>query len=101
MSKLTKTSKLVKAILTQYEECRNSDDVLYLAVLKILKVNTQMSVDLFFKSREKLKVPPFESVRRARQKLQAHYPELRASVDVREYRARNEEAYEKFARGAV
>ena len=48
--------------------------------------------------RQELDIPPFESVRRTRQKLQEKYPEFSASVAVSEARAKNETTYRDFAR---
>lgn len=43
--------------------------------------------------------PPFESVRRTRQKVQEKYPDLAASEEVEAGRELNETAYREFARG--
>lgn len=100
MSKLNTTKALVKSILTSKEDTRNSDMLLYLEVAKQINPqvlnNTFGSVLLWL---DKYSLPPFESVRRARQKLQAKYPELAACETVQEYRAENEAEYRDFARG--
>lgn len=44
-------------------------------------------------------VPPFETVRRARQHAQAKNPELAANDTVQQYRRENEAAYYAFALG--
>lgn len=101
--KLYQTNKLVKTILEEDERSRNSDSHLYLQVLfevgmiKGIDVNT-MSVPDFLKKRDELGFPCFETVRRARQKLQATFPELAANSDVEAQRILNERVYRDYAR---
>lgn len=106
MSDLKKLTKLVKAILEQDERARNSDSYLYLRVIRIfadkkgVDIN-KMSIPLFLLNMNELGFPPFESVRRTRQKAQAECPELASSKVVAERRAEAEKDYRKFARAAV
>jgi len=100
------TKALVKTILEQDEEARSSDNYLYLRVLKTTTSRNGGSIDLdkipitlFLMNMDKLGAPPFESVRRARQKVQAECPWLAASDEVEIFRAENEEVYRNFARG--
>jgi hypothetical protein len=60
-----------------------------------------MTVDEFFSFRKDFGFPCFETVRRARQKLQATYPELKACEEVEAVRSENEEAVRDYARGVV
>ena len=103
---LKNTTALVKSILETDVDSRNSDNRLYLKVLlavsksKGININ-HISVVLYLSSLAGTVFPPFESVRRARQKLQRRYPELAASKEVREFRAENEEVYEEYATSVV
>lgn len=106
MLDLKNTTALVKSILETDVDSRNSDSHLYLKVLQT--VGKEKGVDInyvsvvwFLSSLAGTTFPPFESVRRARQKLQRRYPELGACKEVREYRAENEVAYEEYATSAV
>lgn len=109
MSKTTElrnTTALVKAILEQDQKARNSDSFLYFQVLKKLGKERDfdldyVSVTTFLLNMAEWGFPPFESVRRARQKLQAEFPELSANEKVAAHRAENEEAFREFAREGV
>ena len=57
-----------------------------------------VSVTAFLLNMAEWGFPPFESVRRARQKIQAEFPELSANKKVAAHRAENEEAFRQFAR---
>lgn len=99
---LKHTSKIVKAILQEDKKARNSDSFLYLRVLKYFAAQTgkpvhEMSVQSFLFYMGEMGVPPFETVRRARQKLQRQHPELAANDTVTQMRQENEAAYYAFA----
>lgn len=101
--KLQNTKALVKSILEQDQKARNSDSYLYLRILKHIANETgadfeKIPVTEFLQRMDFLGVPPFESVRRSRQKVQAECPELAANDVVQVYRAENEEVYRDFAR---
>ena len=97
---------LVKEILEKDEQARNSDSLLYLRVLRKVEqeqretLNGITVVDFLLNYQGKI-YPPFESVRRARQKLQRAYPELDACEEVQEYRAENEAAMYEYARSEI
>lgn len=106
MNELKTTAKLVKAILEDDKQCRNSDSFLYLKVIE--HIAEQKGVDLFGISvpvflctMRSYGFPPFESVRRSRQKVQAEFPELAASERVSGLRMINETEYRQFARTGV
>lgn len=104
MNDLKHTSQIVKAILEQDKRTRNSDSFLYLKVLKHFAQKTgqpvhEMSVQSFLLNMADLNIPPFESVRRARQKAQAKHPELAACDNVQQMRRENEAAFYAFAVG--
>ena len=104
MLDLKNTTALVKSILEQDKQCRNSDSFLYLKVLT--EVGKQkgfdiekMTIPYFLLNLHGAGLPPFESVRRARQKIQAAYPELAACERVEGFRAENEREFRAYARG--
>ena len=97
------TSDLVHEILKTEPECRNSDNILYLRVLQTIgkqngiDVNT-MSVPTLFLNMHSMKLPAFETVRRTRQKIQHHFPELSAHKPVSDFRAQKEKIFREYAR---
>ena len=104
MLDLKNTTALVKSILEQDKQCRNSDGILYLKVLSVIGSKKgidlgSMSVPYFLLNLHGTAFPPFESVRRARQKVQARYPELAASEAVEGFRAENELVFKAYAVG--
>lgn len=106
MTDLKTTTALVKALLEQYKQCRNSDSFLYLKVLEVIGMRKgidihSMSIPNFLLNMSGTAFPPFESVRRARQKIQEHHPELGACKAVADARAVNEDGYREYARGRV
>lgn len=99
MKQLNSVKALVKTILEEDEQTRNSDSFLYLRLLeRIDKAILTVPVHDFLLGMGLWGIPPFESVRRARQKVQAECPWLAACDKVKEYRAENEEEYIDFAR---
>lgn len=106
MIDLKTTTALVKALLEQDKQCRNSDSLLYYRVLAIIGRRKgvdieEMSLPYFLLNMSGTEFPPFESVRRARQKIQEHHPELGACKEVADARAMNEVGYREYARGVV
>lgn len=100
---LKDTTKMVRLVLDQDERARNSDSYLYCRVIGIwgkdkgINVD-QMSIVGFLQSANEMKAPKFESVRRARQKLQAKHPELAANRNVISGRTEAEIIYRDYAR---
>lgn len=97
---------LVACILEDDPNTRDDDNILYLLVLS--HYANQRGIDLngltvphFLLTLKGSALPGFESVRRARQKVQAERPELGASEAVRGAREEKEEEYLGFARGEV
>ena len=106
MIDLKNTTALVKSILEQDKQCRNSDSFLYLKVLSVIGKQKgidleKMSVPYFLLNLHGAGFPGFETVRRTRQKLQQHHPELAACERVEDFRTENEAEYRAFARGEV
>lgn len=108
MNELKTTTKLVKAILEEDKQTRNSDSYLYLKVLDHIAHRdgiflAGMPVPYFLENMQRLGFPPFESVRRSRQKIQAAFPELAACEKVEAMRAEQKAEYFAYAtdRGAM
>ena len=96
---LNSTKALVKSILEQDEQARNSDSFLYFRVLeRIDKAILTVPVHEFLLGMGLNGIPPFESVRRTRQKIQEKCPWLAACDTVKEFRAQNEEVCRDFSR---
>ena len=101
--KLIKISKLVHEILIDDERARNSDSYLYSKVLykigqlKNIDVNA-LSITYFMEHRNKLGFPSYETVSRARRKVQEKHPELAGTDDVETQRIINERVYRDYAR---
>lgn len=106
MEKFKSITQLVKRILEMDEKARNSDDYLYCMVAVCYGLNsgidmTKVSLIRFFTMRNEWDVPGFETVRRSRQKIQQHYPELRTKEEVDNNRQLRELQFEEYARGSV
>lgn len=106
MNELKTTAALVKHILETNPQARNSDSFLYLKVIQyeahLKGVNLWgMTVTHFLLNINNIGFTGFETVRRARQKIQAQYPELAANKSVSAARMENEKDFRAFARGDV
>ena len=99
MNELIQTSKLVKEILTESEAARNSDTALYIKVCERLNPSVLWKPFLdVMVARKEFNLPPFETVRRTRQKVQEKFPELAATSKVYEMRSENEKQFRQYAR---
>lgn len=106
VNKLQNTGKLVKKILEADEQARNSDSFLYFRVLGVLGAEKGLDLNLvpvtvFLLKMKEWGFPPFESVRRARQRVQAEFPELASCRKIEALRMENEKKYRAFAVGGV
>lgn len=90
------TRKIVKNILTDYPQTRNSDNALYIKVVEALnpQVNNRPFASVFLNLSE-LGLPCFETVSRTRRKLQEEFPELQACDAVQDFRTEREEEFRK------
>ncbi len=88
---ISRTHKLVKEILETDPKTRNSDDLLYLDIIE-RSCPLKTTIGSLFRNREYLGIPPYETVRRTRQKIQAEHPELRGD-EKRRQRAKDFRAY--------
>lgn len=106
MKDLKTITKLVKAILEQDDIARNSDSWLYLKVIEYVAAEKdidlyKITVPWFLANMSMFGFPPFESVRRARQKIQATFPDLASDKRVAAMRAENEVDYRAYAVGVL
>jgi hypothetical protein len=100
--KLNKIKSRVLRILQEKPQARNSDNLLYLYVIREIaeeqQINLNLSIEDFLITMPVSVFPPFESVRRARQKAQAENKELSADNAVEVFREEFREEFRKFAR---
>ena len=96
--RLYEVKALVKEVLEENVKARNSDNILYAHICYMLNPSvTKKPFGEVVVSLDAYGLPPFESVRRTRQKLQAERPDLRPCDEVELFRAENETAYKEFA----
>ena len=106
MNDLKNTTALVRSILEQDKQCRSSDSLLYLKVLTEIGKKRgvdieKMSIPYFLLNLHGAGFPGFETVRRPRQKLQQHHPELAACERVEGFREEREKEFRAYAVGDV
>lgn len=96
--RLFEIKSLVKEILEENEDARNSDNTLYAEICYRHNPSAmRLPFEEVIRYLDGYGLPPFESVRRARQKLQAERPDLRPNDEVALFRAENETAYKEFS----
>jgi len=99
MKELLNIEHSVRNILTLHPYTRNSDDALYLEIcLQANAIACNMSFKDVMAHRKDFGLPKFESVRRARQKMQSQYEELRAVTEVENGRMEEYEVYKEYAK---
>lgn len=98
MKELKRIEDKVKLILEESEICRNSDNHLFLEYIQreCPELLEYPAVDFQLHYRD-FGIPTFDSISRARRKLQAEYEELRGCEDVRRWRAENETQFRRYA----
>ena len=102
MNDLKKIKAMVYEILKDHEEARSCDEILYYLVCKkVLWIqgkpisNMLLSAALLY--RNELNLPKFESVRRARQKIQREHQWLKPKEKIAKQREAKEVEYKEFA----
>lgn len=98
-SELISISKSVKLALEVAPETRSNDDLLYLYVCNM--INPSVMIQPFhavLAQRKSLNLPTFETVRRARQKIQAKFPDLSGNEECIKARKELEAEFREFAR---
>lgn len=105
---LNNKTELVKAILEQIPNTRDDDYLLWLYVLEIEAAQdhrasfaSSLSLASFLEQAKCCKYTHFETVSRIRRKLQAKYPELKATKNTQAARAELEQEYREYARSDV
>lgn len=100
-------AQVVKTIMQEDKQTRNSDSFLYLRVLEVYaKANEcpislySMSVVHFLMHMKEYGFPPFESVRRNRQLIAAKHPELAGTEEIEAWRTVKEEEMLDYVREA-
>lgn len=102
MNKLESIAALVKTILENHPETRNSDDLLYLKVCQHFNPSIGMfPFGTVFANLKTYDLPNIKSVERARRKIQAKHPELASDKKVKAARTEEEIKYKAFAREGV
>jgi len=102
MDNLNHITGIVKHLLEEEPQTRNSDWELYYHVCKMLNphaLNAKFGTVL--RSRKEYGLPSIETVGRARRKVVEHHPELAAEEEVQGGRWSNEKRYREYARGCV
>lgn len=97
--KIESVEKLVHQALLKNKSARNDDHLLYIEVIYLIDpalVNVNFMMN--FKNARNLGLPPFESVSRARRKLQEKYSELRAINEVENARKNKQIEFEEYAK---
>lgn len=106
MKSIRGTANLVWEVLLRSHAARNSDNVLYSLVCAEKLKEKGLTIDEIslkdgLLAQKEYNLPNFETVRRARQKLQAQFPELTGSKNVKEAREKREKAFREFAREGI
>ena len=103
LKELNRVSKIVKKVLIDDTRARNSDARLYRKVIYQIGMNKgidvgAMSVTYYLEHMKQLGFPAFETISRARRKIQAKHPELAGDDDVVAHREINEQVYREYAK---
>lgn len=106
VKELKSVARLVKQILREDEQARNSDGYLYWKVLDTIGKSrgvdvNNISVANFLLHQHANGFPGFETVRRTRQKVQRTHPELAACERVECMRIVREETFREYAKGCL
>ena len=100
MANLRKLESTVKAVLMAHPSARDDDFILINRVYAHYKFDAGSTYfDELMTSHKKYNLPSFESITRARRKLQAEYPELRASQATQAIRKYEQESFRDYALG--
>ena len=95
-----RANALVLKILEENPKTRNSDNLLYLIFLETVHPGiTKQSIATILLNLESLGLPCFETIRRARQKIQAEREDLKADEAVQDFRTEREIAFREFFGG--
>ena len=97
MKQIRQVTGIVWGILEKHPDTRNSDNLLFIKVVESIDSDLlyKPMMDVLVHAKE-YGIPPFESVRRSRQKLQEKFPELRGSKEVEAGREENRQIVRDF-----
>lgn len=99
MSKIKIIEPLVKEILEADQETRKDDFKLIAEVYYRLNQKIgELSFNLVMLGHKELKLPPVETITRARRKLQAKYEYLRPKEEVEILRTKEEAEFRRYAK---
>lgn len=99
MEDLKTVEGVVRSILVDYPDARNSDNILY--SIYVGKVNPDvlhMPVSDYLLHFKDFGLYRFESLARTRRRIQEDEPELRGVEDVRRWRNENEKQFYEYAK---
>ena len=96
MSRLNTLAKKIQQVLEEYPATRG-DDRLLITTLYIRCYGVRPNAG-FGEVMKDYTLPPFESIRRSRQKIQETHEELRANYDVEQIRFDLQKEYIEFAK---
>lgn len=90
---------MVEDILVKHPKARNSDNYLYIQVIKKVHPKaSQYALDYVFANLKELGLPCYETVSRVRRKIQSEHPELWSDKTIKKYREQAEKDFEDYAR---
>ena len=97
---ILKINDNVKELLQNYEQCRDSDMYLYGKYISIYYNELRnVLLAIAMQNSKRYKLPSYESVSRARRKLQENIPELRASEKAEKARYEQQIEIVDYVRG--
>ena len=98
MTELRNTTMMVRQVLATVPAARNSDNILYIEVVRLLDQHVlRLPLAVVLQNLKEYNLPTIETVGRCRRKLQAKFPELRADKAVEEFRSGLETEFREWA----
>ena len=107
MKRIIEITKLVKMILEECPETRDDDNLLWLEAIREVAYKRDCvyaldwGISSIMRNIRLLGFPSFETVSRARRKLQEQYPELRGRERIQRERAKHEKKFKEYARNGI
>ena len=102
LTELRNATVIVKKLLEDEPNTRNSDEVLYKRYCEIVEPKVlALSFGAYLEIAKHLSMAQFHSVKRVRRKLQEEYPHLRANANVEAGRELNKVAFKEFSKTIV
>ena len=98
MTELKNTTMKVRQVLATVPAARNSDNILYLEVVRLIDQHVlRLPLAVVLNNMKEYNLPTIETVGRCRRKLQAKFPELRATTEVQAFRSGLEAEFREWA----